>query len=170
MSVSTAQEAQEKIGKWLKENGHQVKLIEDTNSNFHFEIDYPLGTLKRQRIIQPKEYPDLIVLLNGVAVADEHKHKMKAMSEEERDRFYGTVKKDLMFVDNSYDMNVDGDGVVQQVQFSYEFYMDSLTKTNLFKGLLLNHRTLIYIVTVFNEKFGVPQMPVETRPSTQTVQ
>jgi hypothetical protein len=49
--------------------------------------------------------------------------------------------------------------VAKQIQFSFEFYLDGLTKTRLFEGLLLNHRTLIYIVTKFNEKFGIPVMP-----------
>ncbi|MBI5560329.1 MAG: DUF2299 family protein [Deltaproteobacteria bacterium] len=164
MAVLTVDEAKEKITQWLKENSHQVKVIEDPHANFHFEIDYPLGTQKRQRIIHPTECPGLIVLLNGVAIADEHKQKLKVMEEEERNKFYGSIKKDLMFVENSFDMSTDDNGVIQQVQFSYEFYFDTLTKTNLFKGLLLNHRTLLYIVTVFNDRFGLPAMPAETRP------
>jgi len=73
MSTPTAEEAKKLINTWLTENGHQVRAIEDENSSFHFEIDYPLGTLKRQRVIQPNEYPGLIVILNGVAIADERK-------------------------------------------------------------------------------------------------
>ncbi|MBI5599552.1 MAG: DUF2299 family protein [Deltaproteobacteria bacterium] len=165
MSVSTVKEAKEKITQWLSENGHQVKLVdEDTHSNFHFEIDYPLGTMKRQRIIQPKEYPGLIVLLNGVGISDEHKEKISKLTEDEKNAFYGGIKKDLMFHENSYDMNADDKSVIQQIQFSHEFYFDSLTKTSLFRGLLLNHRSLLYIVTIFNDKFGVPAMPTEMRP------
>ncbi len=162
MSVETVEEAKDRINKWLNENGHQVRLVEDKNATFHFEIDYPLGTMKRQRIIQPKEYPGLIVLLNGVAIADEHKEKLKNMTMAERDRFYGKIKRDLMFVENSYDMSTDEHEVAHQVQFSYEFYIDTLTKTHLFKGLLMNHRALLYIVTVFNDEFGLPEMPERT--------
>lgn len=169
MSVATTEEAKELVNKWLTENGHQVRSIEDENSTFHFEIDYPLGTLKRQRVIQPKEYPGLLVILNGVAIADEHKAEMKNLSLDDREKFYDDIKKALLFVENSYDMNLDDDQVAQQVQFSYEFYTDTLTKTSLYKGLLLNHRTLIYIVTVFNEKFGLPEMP-ETGQHPETVQ
>jgi len=60
--------------------------------------------------------------------------------------------------------------VAQQVQFSYEFYTDTLTKTQLYKSLLVNHRTLIYIVTVFNEKFGLPEMPEGAGQHPETVQ
>lgn len=159
MSITSAEEASKAISGWLEENGHEVKVIEDDKSNFHFETSYPLGTVKNQRILSPKEYPGLCVLLNGVSIADEHKEKIKGMSENEREKLYGDLKKDLIFLDNSYEMNTDEKGVVQQVQFSYEFYFDSLTKTQLFKGLLLNHRTLLYIVMSFNEKFGIPSMP-----------
>ncbi len=163
MSVATIEEAKEELTKWLEENGHQVKDVPDENASFHFEIDYPLGTQKRQRIIAPEGYPGLIVLLNGVAIADDHRKELEDMTEEDREGLYSQIKKDMMFLENSYDMNSNEKGAATQVQFSYEFYIDSLNKTNLYKGLLLNHRTLLYIVTVFNEKFGIPSMPGEEK-------
>ena len=159
MAVETVEQAKTLITNWLKENGHQVRLVPDDNATFHFEIDYPLGGMKRQRVIQPKEMPGLIVVLNGVAIADEHKEKIKELSEDEKDKFYNMIRKYLMFAENSYDIDSDENGVAKQVQFSYEFYLDGLTKTSLFKGLLLNHRTLMYFVTTFNEKFGIPELP-----------
>ncbi len=164
MAIETLDEAREAVNGWLKENGHNVNGIKDDASNFHFEIDYPLGSMKRQRILQPKEYPGLMVLLNGVSIADEHKESIKKLSEDEREAFYGEIKKDLLFVDNSFEMDIDDEGVANQVQFSYEFYFDALTKTQMFKGLLLNHRTLLYIVTKFNDRFGVPAMPEGDTP------
>lgn len=162
MEITTPEQAKEIIKNWLVENHHSVVEVKDENVSFHFEIDYPLGSLKRQRVLQPKDYPGLIVLLNGVAIANEHHEQIKALSEEQRDKFYAEIRKDLLFLDNSYDMNLDEEGVVKQVQFSYEFYYDGLTKTKLYEGLLVNHRTLLYIVTKFNERFGVPSMPSQT--------
>lgn len=159
MEITTIEEARDAVLKWLKENHHQIDEMKDQNANFHFEIDFPVGTQKKQRIIQPKDYPSLILLLNGVAIAPEHMEKLKNMPEDERERFYNELRKELIFLDTSYEMNLDERGVVRQVQFSYEFYFDSLTKTHLFRGLLLNYRVLLYFVTRFNEKFGIPVMP-----------
>lgn len=177
MSIVTNKDAQDTINRWLTENGHQANIVKDENSSFHFEIDYPLGSLKRQRIIQPAGFPELCVLLNGVAIAEDHKKQMKELTEDERDAFYGEIRDELLFLDNSYDLMLDDDGVAKQVQFSYEFYFDTLTKTTLFKGLLLNHRTLLYIVNKFNDKFGIPVMPkdeilgpVETENGPATIQ
>lgn len=156
MEITTIEEAQSTILKWLKENHHNMNEVKDNNSNFHYELDYPLGTQKKQRVIQPKDYPSLVLLLNGVSIAPEHMEKIKAMSEEERDSLYNEIRKDLIFSDCSYDMNLDESGIVRQVQFSYEFYFDTLTKTQLYRGLLLNYRTLLYFVTKFNDKFGIP--------------
>lgn len=164
MEITTVEQAKEAIKKWLTENHHAVNEIKDENANFHFEIDYPLTTQKRQRIIQPKEYPGLVVLLNGVSLAPEHMGKLAEMTEGERDIFYESIRKDLLFLDNSYDLNMDEKGVVKQVQFSYELYFDGLSKNNIYKGLLLNHRTLLYIVSTFNERFGIPTLqsaPIE---------
>lgn len=159
MEITTVEQAKEVIKKWLEENHHQVNEIKDDGVNFHFEIDYPLGSLKRQRVIQPKEYPGLIVLLNGVAIANEHVEKLKKMNQNDKDAFYSEIRKDLIFLQNSYDMNIDEEGVAKQVQFSYEFYYDGLSKTKLYEGLLLNHRTLLYIITKFNDEFGIPVLP-----------
>lgn len=167
MEITTPEQARDAIRKWLDENNHKASEIKDENANFHFEIDYPLGSQKRQRIIQPKEYPGLIVLLNGVSLAPEHVEKLKKMKEDKREALYSEIRKDLIFAENSYDINLDEEGVAKQIQFSYEFYFDALTKTNLFRGLLLNHRALLYIVTKFNDKFGVPVMP--TTPAGQDV-
>ncbi len=161
MAITTPEQAKETVQGWLSENHHQINEIADDNSNFHFEIDYPLGSMKRQRIIQPKEYPGLMVILNGVGVAKEHLEELKKLKPEERENFYGTIRNDLLFLQNSYDMNIDEEGIAKQVQFSYEFYFDGLTKTKLFDGLLLNHRTLLYIITRFNDKFGTPEVTVQ---------
>lgn len=166
MEITTNEQAKEAIKKWLTENHHEVKEIKDDAVTFHFEIDYPVGSLKRQRVLQPKDFPGLIVLLNGVAIAQEHLEKLKKLQAAQREKFYSEIRNDLIFLDNSYDLNIDEDGVAKQVQFSYEFYFDSLTKTKLFEGLLLNHRTLLYIVTKFNDKFGIPVMPTKKKDET----
>lgn len=165
MEITTPEQAKESIKKWLEENHHQVKELTDEGTSFHFEVDYPIGSQKRQRIIQPKDFPGLVVILNGVQVAKEHHEKMKGVSQSERESFYASIRDDLIFLKNSYDMNMDDDNIAQQIQFSYEFYFDGLTKTNLFDGLLLNHRTLIYIVSKFNEKFGIPE--IQAAPPSQ---
>ncbi len=157
MEITTVEQAKESVLKWLKENHHQIDEFKDENANFHFEIDFPVGTMKKQRIIQPKDYPQLVLILNGVSIAPEHEEKLKAMKESEREAFYGEIRKDMMFSESSYDLNLDHDGVAKQVQFSYEFYFDGLTKTQLYKALLLNYRVLLYFVTKFNEKFGIPE-------------
>src|SRR3990167_721275 len=126
MEITTPEQPRDAIKKWLNENRHHVNETKDENANFHFEIDYPIVSQKRQRIIQPKEYPGLIVLLNGVSLAPEHIEKLKKMKEEKREEFYAEIRKDLIFAENSYDMNLDEDGIVKQVQFSYEFYFDGL--------------------------------------------
>src|SRR3990170_7647966 len=159
MEITTPEKAGGAIKKWLTENHHSVKEIDDTAVSFHFEVDYPIGSLKRQRVLQPKDFPGLIVLLNGVSISSEHIEKMQKLSKEEREDFFSEVRRDLIFVPTSYDLNMDDEGVAKQIQFSYEFYFDGLTKTKLFEGLLLNHRALIYIVHKFNDMFGVPVMP-----------
>lgn len=164
MEITTPDQAKELLKKWLEENHHEVKEINDENATFHLEIDYPLGSMKRQRLIQPKEFPSLVVVLNGVSIAAEHAEKLKTMQQNDREAFYNEIRKDLLFLQNSYDLNTDEAGIAKQVQFSYEFYYDALTKTKVYEGLLLNHRTLLYIITKFNDEFGMPMMPKGDMP------
>jgi hypothetical protein len=100
----------------------------------------------------------MVLILNGVAIAPEHLEKLKKMSEDDRESFYSEIRRELLFIESSYDINMDDEGIAKQVQFSNEFYFDGLTKTQLFRALLMNYRTLMYIVTKFNDKFGVPVM------------
>ncbi len=79
MEITTVDQAKTAIKGWLEENHHEVKEITDDAVSFHFEADYPVGSLKRQRVIQPKDFPGLVVLLNGVSVANEHTEKLKAL-------------------------------------------------------------------------------------------
>lgn len=160
MEITTIAQAKENIEKWLNENHHKINSIKDDEaSNFHFEVDFPVGTKKRQHIIQPLQYPSMILILSGVSVASDHTEILKKMKEDERDVFYSEITKETIFLENSYDMNADDSGVITQIQFSYEFYFDELTKTRLYKGLLLNHKSLLYVVYKFNDKFGMPVMP-----------
>jgi len=159
LEITTVEKAKETVLKWLNENHHNIEEYKDNSANFHFEIDFPLGTAKKERIIQPKDYPSLILLLNGVSIAPEHMDLLKKMKEDERELFYNEIRKDLMFSESSYDINLDETGIARQVQFSYEFYFDTLTKTQLYRGLLVNYRVLIYFVNKFNERFGIPEMP-----------
>ena len=141
MEITTPEQAKAAIKQWLEDNHHDVKEI--------------------KRVLQPKEFPGLIVVLNGVSIANEHMEKLKGMNPNDRDAFYSEIRKDLLFLKNSYDLNIDDTGVAKQVQFSYEFYYDGLTKTKLYDALLLNHRTLLYIITKFNDEFGMPVMPAK---------
>lgn len=159
MEITTIEEAEQAIQKWLVENQHNAQRMKDEAANFHFEVDYPVSTQKRHRIIQPKEYPGLILLLTGVATATEHREELKNMEEHEKDAFYSEIRKDILFLGNTYDLNTDENNVVTQIQISHEFYLDTLTKTQLYKGLLLNHKTLLYFINKFNDKFGVPEAP-----------
>ena len=163
MEITTIEQAKGAVEKWLKENHHNVIEIKNDSANFHFEVDFPADTQKKQYVIQPKDYPSMILLLSGVSIAPEHLEKIKNISEEELDSFYNEITKETIFLENSFEMNTDELGIVQQIQFSLEFYFDSLTKTQLLKGLLLNHKSLMYIVTKFNEKFGIPT--VSTHPN-----
>ncbi|MEE9542568.1 MAG: DUF2299 family protein [Thermodesulfobacteriota bacterium] len=159
MSITTPEEASKLITGWLEENSHQVKTIEHEESNFHFEVDYPLGSMKRQRILQPKDYPGLCLILYGIGISDDHKTKLGQMPEDELEAFYDELRLDLLFLDNNCDIIPDEKGIVQTIQFSCEFYFDSLTKTQIFKSLVLNHKSFMYIVNKFNTKFGIPMMP-----------
>lgn len=161
MEITTIEEAEQAIQKWLVENHHNAQRMKDDTANFHFEVDYPVNTQKRQRIIQPKEYPGLILLITGLSTATEHREELKNMGEAEKDAFYSEIMKATLFLDNSYDLNTDENNVATTIQITYDFYFDSLTKTHLFKGLQLNHKTIWYVLNMFNDKLGVPEAPAQ---------
>ncbi|MFQ5815362.1 MAG: DUF2299 family protein [Candidatus Hydrothermarchaeaceae archaeon] len=154
MEISNPEQAGEAIRGWLKDNNHSIKEVDDDGANFHFVIDYPIGAPNKQAITQPKKVPGLIVIINNIIIAPDHIKKLKGMEQKAREDFYSYIRRDLLFLENSYNMSINDEGVLERIQFSYEFYFDGLTKTQLFKGLLLNHRTFLYIVLSLRGRFG----------------
>ena len=57
-----------------------------------------------------KDFPGLIVLLNGVSIANEHVEKMKKITQREGE-VLRDIRKDLIFLKNSYDFNLDEEGI-----------------------------------------------------------
>jgi hypothetical protein len=153
MEITTPEQAKEAIKRWLSENRHTLVEMDDDKANFHFVIDYPMGTSSRQSIIQPKMIPNLIWINKSVMIAPEHIKKLKAMEPKARSDFYSYIRRDLLFLENHYRMSINDKGILENIQFTYELYLDGLTKTNLFRGLLLNHRTFMYIVLSFRGRF-----------------
>ena len=68
---------QDKIQKWLADEGYFRQKVPDENSNFHFIINYPEGHVID--VIQPKGKEDLIVIGCATNVSPEHLSQMKKM-------------------------------------------------------------------------------------------
>jgi len=156
--IVTSAEARDAIEGWLTGNHHEFSSVEDEAAAFHLDVDYPPRSNKRQRIIQPREFEDMLIFLNGISTAPEHQKQMKEMLPMERDNFFDTLRKQLMFAESSVEWEVNDEGVIEQVQFSFELYFDGLSKTSLFRALLMQHRALLFVITSFNQKFGVPTL------------
>ena len=60
MSITSFEEASKAISGWLEENGHEVKVIEDDKSNFHFETRLSTWYGKKPENIESKGLPRLM--------------------------------------------------------------------------------------------------------------
>lgn len=154
MDIKTFEEAKAAIEGWLKENKHSIRVMDDKNANFHFDVDFPIGAPTKQYIVNPKGIPGLIAIINPIIISEQHVNLMKNSKPGLRKEFFSRMKDKLLFQDNNYNAQVDKEGIMRKISFTNEFYFDGLTKTRLIKALSINYKSYIYVNLLLNEIFG----------------
>lgn len=140
-----------KIQKWLVEEGFFSKKIPDENSNFHFLLNYPEGHVID--LIQPAGKKDMIVIGCATNVSPEHVSQIQKLSNKEKEKFLW----DFKFTLNNFlvDFQLEHpENVLKNYIISDEIYEDGLTKNNLIKSLKKVFRAKLQGLWKIQEKFG----------------
>ncbi len=154
VEVTTHGEAKEIIQKWLVGDGHSIKELEDDNTNFTFEIDYPAGQKSAQLIIQPKQISDQLVVSHTIAMGPYHQTALSKMKPKAHAAFVADLERGLLLQDNRVLLQFDEAEVLTSVLFQYVIYYDGLSKDSLMRGLEINYKTFLYVSRMLTDKFG----------------
>jgi len=142
---------EDKIQKWLSDEGLFRKKVHDDNSNFHFLIHYPDEHV--MDVIQPKGKKDMIVVGCATNVSPEHLNEMNKMSAKEKEDFIW----DFRFGLNKYTVDFQmqhPENVLNNFIVTTEIFEDGLTKDKLISTIKNIFRAKIQGVWRIQKKFG----------------
>ncbi len=151
-----------KIQKWLADEGYFNKKIPDENSNFHFLLNYPEGHILD--LIQPLNKKDMVVIGCATNVSPEHVSQIQKLSDKEKEEFLWDFKFSL----NNFlvDFQLEHpDNVLNSYVISDELYEDGLTKNNLILSLKKVFRAKLQGLWKIQKNFGTNEIEAKQSDS-----
>lgn len=141
-----------KVQKWLSDEGYFRQKVPDDNTNFHFIINYPDDHVLD--VIQPKGKDDLIVIGCATNVSPEHLSEIRKLSPDKREKFVW----DFRFLLNNHfvDFQLDHpDNVLRGFVITEEIYEDGLSKDRLISSVKKIFRAKLQGIWKIQMKFGI---------------
>lgn len=141
-----------KVQKWLSDEGYFRQKVPDDNTNFHFIINYPDGHV--MDIIQPKGKEDLIVIGCATNVSPEHISEINTLPDDKKEKFIWDFRFLLngQFVDFQLD---HPNNILQSFVITEEIYEDGLSKDRLISSIKKIFRAKLQGIWKIQQKFGV---------------
>lgn len=162
MAVSP-EEIQEKLEKWLSDEGYSITKGKENNNLFSYAF-----TLKGSptfTVLQPKAKKDSIAVATSLALGLEES-KFQKMPEKEKEEMLWNLKMLLLRSGCNYIFSPPGKPF--NIQFYKAVYYDGLSKNSFFEAVDIVLRAfLIALMTLQQKGFGVK--PPEERKSTDYV-
>lgn len=143
---------EDKVQKWLSDEGFFRQKVTDDNTNFHFIINYPEGHVLD--VIQPKGKDDLIVIGCATNISPEHQSKIRKLKNREKEVFMW----DFRFLLNSQFVDFQlqhPDNVLQNFVITDEIFEDGLSKDRLISTVKKIFRAKLQGIWKIQKEFGV---------------
>ncbi|MBM4242131.1 MAG: DUF2299 domain-containing protein [Euryarchaeota archaeon] len=142
---------EDRVQKWLSDEGLFRQKVADGSANFHFVINFPEGNIID--VFQPKGKNDLIVIGCATNVSPEHLSEIKKLSDKEREDFIW----DLRFMLNTQSVDFQfqhPENVLQNFIISKEIFEDGLTKDRLISSIKKVFRAKLQCIWKIQKEFG----------------
>lgn len=140
-----------KVQKWLSDEGLFRQKVPDENTNFHFMINYPEGHVLD--VIQPKGKDDMILIACATNVSPEHQSENRKLSNKKRDSFIW----DFRFLLNNQFVDFQlqhPDNILQSFLITEEIFEDGLSKDRLISTVKKIFRAKLQGIWKIQMKFG----------------
>ncbi|HML05541.1 MAG TPA: DUF2299 family protein [Methanobacterium sp.] len=141
-----------KIQKWLSDEGLFRQKVPDDNANFHFMINYPEGHVLD--VIQPKGKDDMVLIACATNVSPEHQTEIRKLNSEKKEKFMWEFRFLLnnQFVDFQLQ---HPENVLQSFLITDEIFEDGLTKDRLISSVKKIFRAKLQGIWKIQMEFGV---------------
>ena len=145
----------DQVKRWLVEEGIFKSEVPDENADWHFVVEFPAESGQISDIIKIRGR-DLVLVVSGVILADEHYRALHSLPPEKKRRIIFKWKMDLLFRKAEFRMIPDADNI-RQIEFQIPIYLEELTKPKLMEALREIFKCKLYIIWSVNYEFEKPE-------------
>jgi hypothetical protein len=143
----------ESVKKWMVECAIYQDEVEDDTANFHFLAEFPEKSGNFIDIINPKNRPDMVLLVTSITIDPTHRTMLAALAPAKRQEFLEDLMKTLIFQPVGFMASPDMDSP-ETIQLIKDMYEDGMSKTTLMEGLSWVNRCITFIVWKYKGSFG----------------
>jgi len=141
-----------KVQKWLSDEGLFRQKVPDENANFHFVINYPEGHILD--VIQPKGKEDMVLIACATNVSPEHQTEIRKLKPEKKDEFIWEFR----FLLNSQFVDFQlqhPENILQSFLITDEIFEDGLSKDRLISSVKTIFRAKLHGIWKIQMEFGM---------------
>jgi hypothetical protein len=141
-----------KVQKWLSDEGLFRQKVPDDNANFHFIINYPQDHVLD--VIQPKGKEDVVLIACATNVSPEHQSEIKKLKAKKREQFMW----DFRFLLNSQLVDFQlqhPENILQSFLITEEIFEDGLSKDRLISTVKKIFRAKLQGIWKIQMEFGI---------------
>ena len=131
---------------WLGRLGSTPVEIEDPQTEWHFQFDYPAKSTHTMHAAQPKDQSDMVLFVSALDVSHDHLKKFEELDEESQETFLLDLKEKL--ISDSHDFKFEGVEnerdcpkkiIIQCTRYEDGLSLDTFARSvgAVFKGFLL---------------------------------
>ncbi|ADC64754.1 Protein of unknown function DUF2299 [Ferroglobus placidus DSM 10642] len=142
-----------RVRDWLVEEGIYKDRVTDENADHHFIAEVPPSSGQLIDIIFPKSREDLVAIVSGVKLSDEHHARLMSLKAEKRDEILWKMRFDLLFLPTGFQILPSAENP-QIFQFVRELYFDGLNKNLFIEAVNQVYRCKLFVIWTMQRLFG----------------
>ena len=139
------------VKSWLIEEGIFKSEVPDENADWHYVVEFPIGSGQVSDIIKVKG-KDIVVVVSGIILADEHYRALHSLPPEKKKKLIFKWKMDLLFRKAEFRMLPDAENL-RQIEFQIPIYLEELSKPKLMEALREIFKCKLYVIWSVNHEF-----------------
>jgi hypothetical protein len=150
--VSSPEEAEEIITRWLKEEGAFKEKVESAGFHFNLGAEYRPGRGRLVNIFQSEKSPDRVTIASGMVFGQDMRARLKKMKKARQKVFLDDLRYGLLAMPGNFEFQGEGDEVVG-VRLSEDLFYDGLTKTSFFAAMEDNWKKFLFVTWKIQDYF-----------------
>jgi hypothetical protein len=158
MVVGNTEEAKSLAQKWMNDVGFFQKDIIPSPAGLNFLLQ-GAGPTKIPFLVTQSSgsKSKFITVVVNVNITPSSYKSLGEMSDEAREEFLWTLKKELVFAPaNFFFQDDEKTGIMRRAQFSKAIYFDDLSEGRLAEVVDYTTRSALWLIWTFRRKFGLP--------------